>query len=50
MNKKQTCKYLQVSNNTLDNWIAQGLPLIKIGGSTRFDRLALDHWLENIEK
>ena len=50
MNKKQTCNYLQVSNNTLDNWIAQGLPLLKIGGSTRFDRLAIDRWLENIEK
>ncbi|ELS0448040.1 helix-turn-helix domain-containing protein [Enterococcus faecalis] len=49
MNKKQTCNYLQVSNNTLDNWIEQGLPLIKIGGSTRFDRLAIDNWLENIE-
>lgn len=50
INKKQTCNYLQVPNNTLDNWIAQGLTLLKIGGSTRFDRLAIDRWLENIEK
>lgn len=26
MNKKQTCKYLQISNNTLDSWIKEGLP------------------------
>lgn len=50
MNKKQTCNYLQISNNTLDNWIRNGLPIIKINGSSRFDRLAIDHWLSNLAK
>lgn len=50
MNKKQTCSYLQVSNNTLDNWIKEGLPTIKIHGSNRFDRSAIDQWLANLAK
>lgn len=47
MNKKQTCNYLQISNNTLDSWIGKGLPMIKINGVLRFDRLAIDKWLSN---
>ena len=31
LNKKQTCDYLGISNNTLDSWIQKGLPSIKIG-------------------
>lgn len=47
MNKKQTCNYLQISNNTLDCWIEKGLPVIKINGVIRFDRLAIDKWLSS---
>ncbi|MEO1769185.1 hypothetical protein JZO67_001136 [Enterococcus sp. 665A] len=50
MNKKQTCNYLQISNNTLDGWIKDGLPIIKIHGSNRFDRIAVDQWLSNLAK
>lgn len=50
MNKKQTCNYLQITNNTLDSWIKQGLPKIGISGSTRFDKLAIDEWLANLAK
>ncbi|MEQ7172859.1 helix-turn-helix transcriptional regulator [Enterococcus innesii] len=50
MNKKQTCNYLQITNNTLDSWIKQGLPKIVISGSTRFDKLAIDEWLANLAK
>lgn len=50
MNKKQTCSYLQISNNTLDSWIKQGFPFIKINGSTRFDKIAIDKWLNQLEK
>lgn len=50
MNKKQTCHYLQVSNNTLDSWIKRGLPIIKINGSTRFDKIAIDKWLNQLVK
>ncbi|MGM0112519.1 helix-turn-helix domain-containing protein [Enterococcus sp. DIV0187] len=47
MNKKQTCDYLQISNNTLDRWIENGLPEIKINGVIRFDRLSIDKWLSD---
>lgn len=50
LNKKQACEYLQISNNTLDNWIKNGLPLIKLGKSIRFDQIAIDRWLETIAK
>lgn len=50
MNKKQTCNYLQISNNTLDSWIKQGLPKITISGSTRYDKIAIDEWLTNLAK
>lgn len=50
MNKKQTCNYLQVSNNTLDAWIKQGLPVIRINNSVRFDKVAIDKWLTLLEK
>ncbi|WP_206911401.1 hypothetical protein IGL98_003370 [Enterococcus sp. DIV0840] len=50
MNKKQASQYLQISNNTLDSWIKQGLPVIKINGSIRFDRIAIDKWLNHLEK
>ncbi|MGI6154394.1 MAG: helix-turn-helix domain-containing protein [Enterococcus lemanii] len=45
MNKSETCNYLGLSNNTLDQWIGRGLPVIKINGVIRFDRLAVDKWL-----
>lgn len=45
-NKKQTYNYLQVSNNTLDGWIKDGLPLIQIHGSNRFDRMPLINGLQ----
>lgn len=44
--KKETCKYLKISNNTLDKWILQGLPVLRISGVLRFDRLAIDKWLD----
>ncbi|EMW5911306.1 DNA-binding protein [Enterococcus faecalis] len=50
MNKKQTCKYLKVSNNTLDSWILCGLPQILINNSVRYDRFAIDRWMNQLEK
>lgn len=44
--KKETCKYLKISNNTLDKWILQGLPVLRINGVLRFDRVAIDKWLD----
>lgn len=48
LNKKQTCAYLNVSNNTLTNWIALGLPCIQINGAIRFDKKAVDAWLSKL--
>ncbi|MCK4025614.1 helix-turn-helix domain-containing protein [Streptococcus iners] len=45
LNKKQACEYLGISNNTLDSWIKQGLPSIKIGKTVRFNKQAIDSWL-----
>ena len=39
-----------ISNNTLDSWIRQGLPIIKIGKSIRFDKNAVDKWINSIAK
>lgn len=47
LNKQQACSYLGVSNNTLDSWIRIGLPVIRIGKSVRFNRNAIDNWLNS---
>lgn len=50
LNKKQACHFLKVSNNTLDTWILQGLPTIKIGKTVRFDKNEIHKWLKGLEK
>ena len=47
LNKQQTCDYLAISNNTLDSWIQRGLPSIKIGKTIRFNKDAIDRWLNS---
>lgn len=47
LNKLQTCQYLGISNNTLDSWIKLGLPVIKIGNTIRFDKNAINSWLQS---
>lgn len=47
LNKKQTCDYLGISNNTLDKWIAKGLPIIRVGKVTRFDTQQIRQWMNN---
>ena len=47
LNKKEVCEYLHVADNTLDKWIELGLPKISIGGSVRYDKLAIDSWLHD---
>ncbi|AQY30160.1 TPA: helix-turn-helix domain-containing protein [Enterococcus faecium] len=38
MNKKQTCAFLGIDNNTLDKWIRiYNFPVIRVGGVVRFD-------------
>lgn len=47
LNKLQTCQYLGISNNTLHSWIKLGLPVIKIGKTIRFDKNAINSWLQS---
>ncbi|HGD0971160.1 TPA: helix-turn-helix domain-containing protein [Streptococcus agalactiae] len=47
LNKLQICQYLGISNNTLDSWIKLGLPVIKIGKTIRFDKNAINSWLQS---
>lgn len=49
LNKKQTCRYLGISNNTLDLWISMGLPYIKIGKSIRFSKESVNQWMTQLE-
>lgn len=46
LNKQQACNYLGISNNTLDSWIKNGLPVIRIGKIVRFDKIELNRWLQ----
>ncbi|HEM3181551.1 helix-turn-helix domain-containing protein [Streptococcus suis] len=47
LNKQQACNYLGISNNTLDSWIKQGLPVIRVGKTVRFDKAKINRWLRN---
>lgn len=47
LNKQQACNYLNISNNTLDNWIQKGLPVIRVGKTVRFNKNEINHWLQN---
>ena len=47
LNKRQTCDYLGISNNTLDSWIRKGLPVVRIGKTVRLDKTEIYRWLQN---
>ncbi|HFI0443256.1 TPA: helix-turn-helix domain-containing protein [Streptococcus suis] len=47
LNKKQTCAYLDISNNTLDKWINEGFPTIQVGGVMRFDKHQIQKWMND---
>ena len=49
LNKKQTCHYLGISHNTLDIWIAMGLPYIRVGKSIRFSKESINQWMTRLE-
>ncbi|MFC6347876.1 helix-turn-helix transcriptional regulator [Vagococcus carniphilus] len=46
MNKTETCKYVNVSNNTLNKWIQNGFPEIVCGGITRYSKDEIDLWMK----
>ena len=43
LNKKETC------NNTLDEWILKGLPVIRIGKIVRFKINDINNWMSEFE-
>lgn len=46
LSKKQACEYLNISNKTLDEWIATGdIPYKHIGKTYRFNRNDLDKFM-----
>jgi len=47
---KEMLKELGVSRATLYRLIDKGLPVVKIGGSTRFDVEAVQQWIEDQNK
>lgn len=46
LTKKQACEYLNISNNTLNDWIAnEDIPYKHIGKTYRFNRNDLDKFM-----
>ncbi|HBI1635425.1 TPA: DNA-binding protein [Enterococcus faecalis] len=45
--KYQLCQYLNLSNNTIDKLITEGLPRININGVILYDKLKIDSWLKS---
>ena len=46
LSKKQACKYLNISNKTLNEWISTGdIPYKHIGKTYRFNRNDLDKFM-----
>ena len=43
--KNQLCHYLNLSNNTVDKLVMEGLPKINIQGVVLYDRVEIDNWL-----
>lgn len=46
LKKNQLCQYLNLSNNTIDKLIIEGLPRININGIVIYDKLEIDKWLK----
>jgi len=50
LSKQGIAAYLNVTERTIDNWRSErGFPTITIGKVIRFDRSAVDQWLENFQ-
>lgn len=45
--KNQLCHYLNLSNNTVDKLIMEGLPKINVQGIVLYDRTEIDRWLKS---
>ncbi len=42
--------YFKVSRTTIYEWMAEGLPSVKIGGSLRFDKSDVVRWWQSKKK
>jgi len=47
LKKYQLCHYLNLSNNTVDKLIAEGMPYIKVDGVVLYEKTLIDKWLQN---
>jgi hypothetical protein len=50
LNKKQSCKYLGVCNDTFDKYIKSKLHGVKIGKETRYTTLELNEYLNQDDR
>jgi len=50
LNKKQSCKYLNVCNDTFDKYIKRELRGVKIGKETRYTTLELNEYLNQDDR
>lgn len=45
LNKKNACVYADISEPTLEKWLAKGLPITKIDGTFRIDTQEIDKFM-----
>lgn len=45
LNKKNACIYADISEPTLEKWLAKGLPITKVDGSFRIDTQEIDKFM-----
>lgn len=46
LKKKNACIYADISGQTLEKWLAKGLPVSKIDGCFRIDTKDIDEFIE----
>jgi excisionase family DNA binding protein len=42
----ELCKWLKITRKTTERWRKEGMPFVKIKGSVRFERKAIEQWIE----
>jgi len=42
----ELCKWLKITRKTTERWRKEGMPFVKIRGSVRFERKAIEQWIE----
>ncbi len=44
------CKWLKITRKTTERWRKEGMPFVKIKGSVRFERNAIEQWIQEKNK